>query len=384
MSDPSRIADTAWIKPGKAAWDWWSGRQLPGATFKTGMNNDTMKAFIDLAGEYGFEYMLIDARWSGYSYDTTVDITRSIPEIDVPGHVAYGRERKVGVMLWLNWENVRDQIDVAFPLYEKWGVRGIKIDLIDRKDQEIVAFYERVLKTAAKCHLLVDFHGAYAPTGEERTWPNLLTREGVLGLEHYKWCDRITPRHNVTLPFTRMLLGPMDYTPGGFRNVTPETYASRYDLPFVMGTRAHQLAMFVVYDSPLQMVADTPSAYRGEPAADFLKVVPSTWDETRVLAGQIGEYVAIARRHGRDWFIGAMTDAPRKLELALPFLGAAAFEATVYADAPDSAAAPTHTAISRIHVAARENRPPLVLDLVRGGGAAVHLRAITDRSVPAK
>jgi alpha-glucosidase len=250
----------------------------------------------------------------------------------------------------------------------------VKIDYMDRKDQEIVAFYQRAARTAARYHLAVDFHGAYASSGEERTFPNWLTREGIMGLEYLKWSDRATPRHNVTIPFTRMLVGPMDYTPGGFRNVTEESFAPRNDLPLAMGTRAHQLAMYVVYDSPLQMLSDTPSAYRGEPGSEFLKVVPATWDETKVLDGKIGEYVVIARRRGGEWFVGAMTDGARKLTFPLGFLGAGEFEATVYSDVPESAATPTRIGMNAVKVGPRKGPASLTVDLVRGGGAAVHIR----------
>jgi alpha-glucosidase len=296
--------------------------------------------------------------------------------MDIPGLVTYAKAKNVRLMVWLNWEAVRDQMDVAFPLYEKWGLAGVKIDYMDRKDQEIVSFYQRATRTAAKYHLAVDFHGAYAGSGEERTFPNWLTREGVMGLEYLKWSDRATPRHNVTIPFTRMLLGPMDYTPGGFRNVTKDAFVPRNDLPFAMGTRAHQLAMYVVYDSPLQMLSDTPSAYRGEPGSEFLKVVPATWDETKVLDGKIGEYVVIARRHGSDWFVGAMTDAARKLTVPLGLLGPGAFEATVYADVPESAATPTKIGITPVKPASKKGPATLALDLVQGGGAAVHIRPV--------
>jgi alpha-glucosidase len=245
---------------------------------------------------------------------------------------------------------------------------------MDRKDQEIVAFYRRTLRTAARHHLAVDFHGAYCPTGEERTFPNLLTREGVMGMEYAKWSDRVTPRHNVTIPFTRMLAGPMDYTPGAFRNVSIEGFAARNLAPMTMGTRAQQLAMYVVYDSPLQMLSDDPEAYRGQPGAEFLKVVPASWDETRVLDGRIGEYVVIARRRGSEWFIGAMTDAARTLQVPLAFLGGAAFEGTVFADVPESATEPTRVGITPAKVVGPAARRTLSLSLVRGGGAAIHLR----------
>jgi alpha-glucosidase len=372
LSEPSEVADTSWIRPGKVAWDWWSGPVIPGASFPVGMNDRTIEHFIDFASELGLEYMLIDAGWYGSHRDVTADITRSIPAIDVPGLVAYGKARNVGILLWLNWENVRDQMDVAFPLYEKWGVRGVKVDYMNRKDQEIVAFYQRVLRTAAAHHLEVDFHGAYTGSGDERTWPNLLTREGVMGLEYSKWSDRATPRHNVTIPFTRMITGPMDYTPGAFRNRTIDDFVARDQAPFAMGTRAHQLAMFVVFESGLQMLADDPEAYRGEPGVEFLRVVPASWDETRVLDGRIGEYIVVARRRGSEWFLGAMTDDARTLSLSTDFLGAGRFEATRYADEPESETTPTRIAIDRLELGGGGG--PLVLSLVRGGGAALYLR----------
>jgi alpha-glucosidase len=371
LSDPSRIADTSWIEPGRVAWDWWNGPVIPGADFEVGMNDATFEHFIDFAAEFGLEYVLIDAGWYGSHRDINADITTSVPGMDIPHLVAYGRERGVGILLWLNWQNLRNVMDEAFTLYEQWGVKGVKVDYMDRKDQEIVAFYHGVLAAAARHHLAVDFHGAYAGSGEERTWPHFLTREGIMGLEYLKWSDRVTPRHNVTIPFTRMILGPMDYTPGGFRNVTMEEFAPRHLAPVVMGSRGHQLAMYVVYESPLQMLVDYPDAYRGEPGAEFLKVVPVTWDETRVLDGAIGEYVVVARRSGEDWFLGAMTDQPRRLEVSLDVLGGGEFEATVYGDTSETAETPTALGISTETVSATGS---LTLDLVRGGGAAVQLK----------
>ncbi|UCH09852.1 MAG: glycoside hydrolase family 97 protein [Fidelibacterota bacterium] len=308
LNEPSMISDPSWIKPGKAAWPWWSGRTVEGVDFEGGVNTATYLHYIDFAAEYNLEYLLIDAKWYGPHKDPSQDITTTIPEVDLPRIIAYARERHVDILLWLNWENTRDQMDVAFPLYQSWGVKGVKVDYMNRDDQEMVRFYHDVIKKAAEHHLVVDFHGSYKPTGIRRTYPNLLTREGILGLEHTKWSDRITPEHNVTIPFTRMLAGPMDYTPGAFQHVTRDEFEPRYDAPTAMGTRCHHLAMFVVYESPLQMVSDYPGAYRGEPGADFLKQVPASWDEIRVLSGVIGDYAVIARRQDRDWFIGAMTN----------------------------------------------------------------------------
>jgi alpha-glucosidase len=373
LADPNEIGDTSWVKPGKVAWDWWSGPVVPGVPWKAGMNDETFRYFVDFAAEFGLEYVLVDAGWYGDHRDGEADITKPIAGLDIPGLAAYAKGKNVRLLVWLNWEAARDQMDVAFPLYERWGLAGVKIDYMDRKDQEIVAFYQRTLRTAARYHLAVDFHGAYAGSGEERTFPHWLTREGVMGLEYLKWSDRVTPRHNVTIPFTRMLTGPMDYTPGGFRSVTAAEFAPRNELPVVMSTRAHQLALYVVYDSPLQMLSDTPSAYRGEPGAEFLKVVPATWDETRVLDGKIGEYVVIARRHGSEWFVGALTDDPRKIAIPLGFLGGKAFDATIWADTRDTATNPNRLSVLPARLEGKSPRP-LELSLASGGGAVLHLR----------
>jgi alpha-glucosidase len=375
LNPPSIVRDPSWIKPGKAAWDWWSGQVADGVP-NPGMNNATMKHYIDFAAEFGLEYMLVDAGWYtakayGDDADTKADITKSVPEIDLPGLVRYARERKVGIILWLHWIPARDQMDKAFPYYERLGVKGIKVDFMDRDDQEMVGFYHRILRKAAEHRLLVDLHGAYKPTGLVRTYPNYMTQEGVLGAEYNKWSDRITAAHNVTLPFTRMIVGPMDYTPGGFRNVTRAAFKPQDRLPLVLSTRAHQLAMYVVYDSPLQMVSDYPGAYRGEPGADFLRIVPASWDETRVVGGRIGEYILMIRRRGREWFVGAMTnEAGRTLSLPLNFLGTGGYELTEYADGPGADADPKRIAAATRRVRKGET---LTLKLAPAGGYAARL-----------
>ncbi|HWS56349.1 MAG TPA: glycoside hydrolase family 97 protein [Pyrinomonadaceae bacterium] len=379
LNPPSVVRDPSWIRPGKAAWDWWSGQAAEGVA-RPGMNDATMKHYIDFASEMGLEYMLVDAGWYtrkpsyGDDADTRADITKSVPEIDLPGLVAYARDRGVGLILWLHWIPARDQMDKAFPFYERLGVRGVKVDFMDRDDQEMVSFYHRILKKAAEHRLVVDLHGAYKPTGLARTYPNYLTQEGVLGAEYNKWSDRVTAGHNVTLPFTRMLAGPMDYTPGGFRNVTRAQFKPQDKLPLVMTTRAHQLAMYVVYDSPLQMVADHPGAYRGEPGAEFLRVVPASWDETRVVEGRIGEVILVARRRGREWFVGAMTDeSARALRLPLGFLGRGAYRLTEYADGPGADTDPKRLAISERTVRAGET---LNVRLAPSGGYAARLAPV--------
>jgi len=270
-------------------------------------------------------------------------------------------------------------MDEALTLYEKWGAKGIKCDFMDSDNQNMVNFYDEVARKCAEHHLLVDFHGAYKPTGLRRAYPNLITREGVMGGEYNKAGNRETPLHNVTLPFTRMLAGPMDYTPGGFRNVTAEQFAVNSDYPMVMGTRCQQLAMYVVYESPLMMVSDSPEAYRGAVGTDFIREVPTSWDETRVLAGEVAEYVVIGRRLGKDWYIGAMTNwTPRHLSISLKALGKDNWDADVYHDGPEAARTPTD--ITHSTMILRSNRP-LQIDLAPGGGWAAHLKPARVRSM---
>lgn len=376
LNDPPAFRDTSWIKPGKAAWDWWSG-QLTEGVANPGMNDATMKHYIDFASEFGLEYMLVDEGWyaphaAGAARDAPVDITKTVPEIDLPGLVSYARARGVGLILWIHWKLARDQMDKAFPFYERLGIKGVKIDFMDRDDQEMVAFYHQVLKKAAEHHLVVDLHGAYKPTGLVRTYPNYLSQEGVLGAEYNKWTARITATHNVTLAFTRMLAGPLDYTPAGFRNVTPAEFKPREKGPLVMTTRAHQLAMYVVYESPLQMAADSPGAYRGQPGSEFIRLVPTSWDETRVLAGEIGKYIVVARRRGTSWFVGAMTnEEARTLRVPLNFLGRGAYRLDEFADGADASSEPTHLSVSASRARAGQT---LSLRLAPSGGYAAQLK----------
>ncbi len=373
--NPDPAFDASWVKPGRSAWDWWNGPTLGGKPYVP-MNNATYKSFIDFAAEAGLEYMMIDEGWyvgggGGGTVRPGVDITRSIPGLDLPELVEYGRKRGVGLWLWLNWKALDAQIDEALALYQRLGIKGIKVDFMDRDDQEMVDWYHRVLTRAAQHKLMVNFHGAYHPTGLVRTYPHYLTQEGVMGAEYNKWSRRVTPTHNLTLPFTRMLIGPIDYTPGGFRNLRPEEFRIQNAPPFVQNTRGQALAMYVVYESPLALVSDTPDAYRGQAGLDFISLVPATWDETRVLGGDIGQYVAIARRKGKDWYVGAMTnEAARTLSLPLDFLGFGRYEATLWADG----ASPTEVKIDRWKVAGRE-RQPVTLQLAPSGGAALHFKS---------
>ncbi len=369
--NPAPSFDTSWIRPGKTAWDWWSGPYLP-APDKGGTDTPTIKRYIDFAGASGFEYMLIDEGWclnsgTGGKALAEADITRTKPGIDMPELVRYAAAKKVSLLLWVQWELLDRQMDAALAQYEKWGIKGIKVDFMDRNDQQMVDYYHRLMKKAAARKLLVDMHGAYPPTGLARTYPHYLTQEGIMGAEYNKWSRRVTATHNVTLAYTRMLLGPVDYTPGGFRNVTPEKFQVVNSPPQVMTTRGQALAMFVVYESPLQMVADSPDAYQGAQGFDFLRDVPTTWDETRFLQGDIAEYVVLARRKGSDWYLGAMTnEAGRKLSVPLAFLGEGSFTAKVWEDG----AIPTALRESQRSVTQND---ALTLTLGASGGAAVRL-----------
>ncbi len=363
LSRASLVGDTSWITPGKAAWDWWSGRMDKNVNFTPGMNTATMEHYIDFAAAHHLEYMLIDGGWSPFN-----DITISIPEIDMPAIRAHAKAKGVKVLLWALWTAVRDQADLAFPLYEKWGVAGVKIDFMDRDDQEMVKWYEEIAREAAEHHLVVDFHGAFKPTGLRRTYPNVLTREGVLGLEQDKSNNGASPDHDVTLAFTRMLAGPLDYTPGAFHNATREQFKPQNIEPSSQGTRAHQLAMYVVYESPLAMVSDYPEAYEGAPEFEFIEKVPTVWDETKVLNGEPPNFVTIARRRGKIWYVGSMTNwDARDIEIPLNFLGAGEYRVKSFADGLDADRLATQVSIHEREVTHGEH---LMVHLAPGGGWA--------------
>jgi len=373
LSKPCAFADTSWIRPGRAAWDWWSGSYATGVPFKPGMNTATMKHYIDFAARHKLEYMLVDAGWAPLREDGRIeDILRYKPEVDIPAIISYGKSKGVETLLWVEWRALDRVMDEAMALYEKWGAAGIKVDYMNRDDQEMVNYYEKVVRKAAEHRLTVDFHGAYKPTGLRRTYPNLLTREGVMGLEYSKWSSSITPEYDVTIPFTRMLTGPMDFTPGAFRNAAKGQFEPRDIAPMSQGTRAHQLAMYVVYESPLVMVSDYPEAYEGQPGLEFIEAVPTVWDLTKVLGGKPGAFIVIARRHGDTWYIGAMTNwDARDLDLPLDFLGAGEHEAAIFADGADAATVATSLDIAKKTVTAGDT---LTLKLAPGGGAAIIIK----------
>jgi alpha-glucosidase len=329
LEKPSQLQDTSWIKPGMSAWDWWGGWNLYGVDFKAGVNTATYKYYVDFAAKYGLPYILLDEGW--YKLGNALEV---VPDLNMDELVAYAKEKNVGILLWVTWKTLDDQLIPALDLYSKWGVKGIKVDFMQRSDQLMINFFHKVSRETARRKMLVDFHGDQKPASMTRTWPNLIGAEGVRGMEWSKWSWESEPKHNMTLPFTRMFLGPMDFTPGAMRNATRATFAIIGAQPMAMGTRCNQLAMYVVFDSPLGMMADVPSNYLREPdALEFLTTVPTTWDETRALDAKLAEYALVARRNGKNWYLGAMSDwTPRDLVVDFSFLPEGTFTLDEYSD----------------------------------------------------
>lgn len=329
LAAPCKIEDTEWIRPGQVAWDWWNANNVYGVDFRAGINNDTYKYYIDFASENGIEYIILDEGW--YKTGTVLE---SIDGIDIPELCRYAESKNVGVILWVVWKTFWDKIDEAVALYEKWRVKGVKVDFMQRDDQKVVNFYHEAAMKTAEHHLLIDFHGSYKPDGLRRTWPNALTRESVKGMENNKWSKDINPVHDVTLPFTRMVAGPMDYTPGAMINMDMTNFTPQYTRPESQGTRAHQVALYVVYESPLQMLSDSPSNYMKEQeTTDFIVNIPVVWDDIKVLEGKVGEYLLLARQSGNEWFVGALTDwTSRDMELDLAFLPAGDYSLDIFQD----------------------------------------------------
>jgi alpha-glucosidase len=329
LAAPARIADTKWIKPGHVAWDWWNANNIYDVDFRSGINNDTYKYYIDFASKNGIEYVILDEGWYKLG-----NVLEQVPSINVPELCKYAESKNVGIILWVVWKTLYDQIDQALALYEKWGAKGVKVDFMQRDDQPIVNFYWEAAKKAADHHLLIDFHGSYKPDGLGRTFPNALTREGVKGLENDKWSKDITPEHDVTLPFTRMVAGPMDYTPGAMINMERANFSPQYSRPTSQGTRVHQMALYIVFESPLQMLADSPSNYMKEQeCTDFLVKIPVVWDNLKVLDGKVGDYLLLARQSGKEWFIGALTDwSKRDMEVNLSFLPSGEYKMEIFRD----------------------------------------------------
>lgn len=323
LASPQAVADISWLKPGKVAWDWWNGWNIYGVDFEAGINTQTYKYYIDFASANGIEYIVMDEGWAK---NTVLNMKETQPDIDLPELVRYGNEKGVGIVLWTIARLFEDQMEELCAQYSAMGIKGWKIDFMDHDDQNMVHFYRNAAAMAAKYHMFVDFHGAYKPVGMSRTYPNVLNYEGVYGLENMKWgnpnVDQVT--YDVTIPFTRLVAGPADYTQGAMRNAKKSNYRPVGDEPMSQGTRCHQLAEYVIFDAPLSMLCDSPSNYmREQECTEWIAKIPTVWDETVALAGEIGEYVVLARRKGSTWYVGALNNwEPRDLEIDLGFLPA--------------------------------------------------------------
>lgn len=335
LASPSKLKSHNWIRPGKVAWDWWNALNLSGVDFKTGFNTETYKYYIDFAAQNRLEYVNLDEGWSD-----PFDLLKTTDKLDMAAVIAYAKERKVGLVLWCVWRTLDRQMIPALNLFKKWGIAGLKVDFMDRDDQVVVNFQERLLQEAAKRNMLVNYHGAYHPTGMERTYPNQINTEGVKGLEWNKFdAGGTSPQTDVTIPFIRMFAGAMDYTPGAMQNYNKNDWRQVFNRPSSQGTRCHQLAMYTVYYAPLQMLADAPTAYQKEPRfLNYLSGIPTVWEETVPLDSKVGHYVTLARRKGREWFMASMTNwTARSLMITLDFLEPGKiYQAEIFMDGPNA------------------------------------------------
>jgi len=362
LAEPSRIVDESWIKPGKVAWDWWNDWNVTHVDFKAGINVPTYKYYIDFAAANKLEYIIIDEGWSD-----DYDLTKT--KLDIQQIVDYGKEKKVGVILWSTWYAITRDADGLFAKFAKMGVKGFKIDFIDRDDQKVVVSLYDLAQKAATNHLMVDYHGMYKPSGIQRTFPNVINAEGVKGMENMKWGTDNEPGYDVSIPFIRMLAGPMDYTPGAMRNASKSAFRPVNSNPMSQGTRSHQLAMYTVFEAPLQMLSDNPTAYMKEKeSTDFITAVPTTFDETVAVDGKVGEYVTIARRKGSTWYAGAMTNwNDRKINIDLSFLGEGKYKAIIFEDGINADHDATDYIRKEVTVTAKDH---LEISMASGGGWA--------------
>ena len=383
LAPSCRISDTSWIQPGKVAWDWWNNTNVTGVDFKSGMNTDTYLYYIDFAAQNHIEYTIIDEGWSGKE-SLMEDLSA---EIDLPKLIAHGMEKGVGIILWSSWRNLINndplgdmaQTEKVMKHYADMGIKGFKVDFFDRDDQQVIASAYKLADCAAKYHLYLDYHGL-KPFGIQRAYPNIFNFEGVKGLENSKWEPRIgdgplhnQPRHDVTAPYLRMLAGPMDYTPGAMMNAMKDNFFGNNDHPMSQGTRVHQMAMYTTFEAPLQMLADSPTMYmKNQECTDFIAQIPTTFDETIALDGQLGEYTVIARKKGNTWYVAAMTDwTPRDLTLDLSFLGEGNYTADIFADGVNALKDGTDYKHTTQNVNAKSR---LAIHLSSGGGWTAIIR----------
>ena len=385
LNEPCKIEDTSWIKPGKTTFTWWNGNVTPDTTFLGGNNFPTNKYYIDFAARNGLDFHSIygyaeqpwytdDGTWFGFPGENS-DITKPVSSLNMQEICDYAKSQGVQIHLWTNWKPLYAKIDEAFALFEKWGVVGMMIDFMDRDDQEMIRIQEEFLAKAAKHHLFVQFHGSSKPSGLHRTYPNEFTREGTLNYENFEGCMVTTADHDISMPFTRLLAGAADYHLGGFRALPKDKFKIQQSNPYVTSTRCHMLAMYVVLESYLGMICDTPEAYEGQPGFEFLQTVPTTWDKTVVPDASVNEYVAIARRHGDDWYVGAINNSQaRDVEIALDFLGKGDYKVTLYKDAQDTDTNPNHLIKETFTVTAKDK---ITVPLASDGGAAMHIQPVS-------
>lgn len=362
LASPSRVQDISWIRPGKVAWDWWNNWNITGVDFEAGINTETYKYYIDFAAANGIEYVVLDEGWS-----EPLDILKIKPSIDLKELCRYAAEKHVDLILWAVSFVLDKDLEEACRVYSAMGIKGFKVDFMDRDDQTIPEQLYRIAETAARHRLLLDFHGMYKPAGMNRTWPNVLNFEGVWGLEQMKWSSDDMVEYDVTFPFIRMLSGPVDYTQGAMRNVLRREYAPNYSNPVSQGTRARQVAEYIVFDSPLVMLCDNPSAYMKEQqTTDFITAIPTVWDQTCVLQGKIGEYIVTARRSGNCWYVGGMTNwNARDITLDLGGLVQGQHDAVLFRDGVNATRNATDYAVEALQVRGTE---PLRVHLAPGGG----------------
>jgi len=378
LNEPCKIKDTSWIKPGKATWPWWNGTIVGDSSITPGNNFETNKYYIDFCARNGLEYHSVvefgGHEWyqnnstNGYAPGTVFDVTKPVDGLDMQKVCDYAKTKGVGIRVWVHWAALYPKLEEAFTLYEKWGIKGLMVDFMDRDDQEMVNIQNEILQIAANHHLHIQFHGAYKPTGLQRTYPNEFTREGTLNYEVDKWDKTVTPAHDLNIVFTRLLAGATDYHLGGFRAMPENKFEIRYSKPFVMGTRCHMLAMYVVLESYLGLVCDYPEAYEGQPGFEFIKKVPTVWDKTKVLDAEISEYITFAREKEDDWYVGSITNTPRDETIPFSFLPEGKFSAEIYTDVLDNA----NGLAKDIQEVTSESK--ITVHLENGGGMVMHIR----------
>ncbi|HOO42172.1 MAG TPA: glycoside hydrolase family 97 protein [Bacteroidales bacterium] len=368
LGSPNRIGDTEWIKPGKVAWDWWNNWGVTGVDFPVGINTQTYKYYIDFASANGIEYVVLDEGWSPPAGH---DIMKVIPQINLEELVSYAKEKNVGLILWCVGYVLDEKLEEACRVYSEMGFKGFKVDFMDRDDQLVVDMLYRIAHTAARYKMLIDLHGMYKPTGFNRTYPNVVNFEGIFGLEQSKWSREDLVPYEVTFPYIRMLAGPVDFTQGAMRNATRQDFHPVYNNPMAAGTRARQVAAYVVFDNPLVMLCDNPTAYMKEQeTTDFITQIPVVWDETRILQGKLGEYIVSARRNGSRWFVGALTNwTPRTITLDLSFLEPGrTYKARIFSDGINAHRHATDYKIEERDVTREDT---LTVHLSPGGGFAI-------------